>query len=80
MGGQHAGGWEMGRCFVCTRQGAVSGGRGQRALPLVWFRHSDEMRARLSGGHLEAPILLSVGRLGNEKNLKFLRVGCCGLF
>ncbi|PRW61558.1 sulfoquinovosyl transferase SQD2-like [Chlorella sorokiniana] len=34
---------------------------------------SDEMRARLSGGHPEAPILLSVGRLGNEKNLKFLR-------
>lgn len=32
------------------------------------------MRARLSGGHPEAPILLSVGRLGNEKNLKFLKV------
>lgn len=40
------------------------------------------MRARLSGGHPEAPILLSVGRLGNEKNLKFLRVRLhllCGL-
>lgn len=35
---------------------------------------SDEMRARLSGGHPQAPILLSVGRLGNEKNLKFLKV------
>lgn len=34
---------------------------------------SDAMRARLSGGHPDAPILLSVGRLGNEKNLKFLR-------
>lgn len=34
---------------------------------------SDAMRARLSGGHPEAPILLSVGRLGNEKNLQSLR-------
>ena len=37
------------------------------------FRSAD-MRARLSGGHPEAPLLLSVGRLGNEKNLKFLKV------
>lgn len=36
---------------------------------------SDVMRERLSGGYPEAPILLSVGRLGNEKNLKFLKVG-----
>jgi glycosyltransferase involved in cell wall biosynthesis len=36
---------------------------------------SQAMRERLSGGNPEAPILLSVGRLGNEKNLKFLRVG-----
>lgn len=34
---------------------------------------SQAMREKLSGGHPEAPILLSVGRLGNEKNLKFLR-------
>lgn len=31
------------------------------------------MRERLSGGHPEAPLLLSVGRLGTEKNLDFLR-------
>ena len=35
---------------------------------------SRAMRERLSCGHPDAPILLSVGRLGNEKNLKFLRV------
>lgn len=34
---------------------------------------SQAMRERLSGGNPEAPILLSVGRLGNEKNLKFLK-------
>lgn len=31
------------------------------------------MRDRLTNGHPEAPLLLSVGRLGAEKNLKFLR-------
>ena len=39
---------------------------------------SDAMRARLAGGPgapADASLLLSVGRLGNEKNLKFLRVG-----
>lgn len=34
---------------------------------------SEAMRARLSGGHPEAPLLLSVGRLGSEKNLSFLK-------
>ncbi|EFN51474.1 hypothetical protein CHLNCDRAFT_33086 [Chlorella variabilis] len=34
---------------------------------------SQAMRERLSGGKPDAPILLSVGRLGNEKNLKFLK-------
>ncbi|KAL4452539.1 hypothetical protein ABPG75_008201 [Micractinium tetrahymenae] len=34
---------------------------------------SDAMRERLSGGNPDAPILLSVGRLGNEKNLKVLK-------
>lgn len=31
------------------------------------------MRERLTQGHPEAPLLLSVGRLGSEKNLKFLK-------
>ena len=35
---------------------------------------STAMRERLTGGSPEAPLLLSVGRLGNEKNLKFLKV------
>ncbi|PSC74099.1 sulfolipid synthase [Micractinium conductrix] len=34
---------------------------------------STAMRERLTGGSPEAPLLLSVGRLGNEKNLKFLK-------
>lgn len=34
---------------------------------------SSTMRGRLAGGDPDAPILLSVGRLGNEKNLKFLK-------
>lgn len=38
---------------------------------------SQAMRERLSGGNPEAPILLSVGRLGNEKNLKFLKAWGC---
>lgn len=33
----------------------------------------DAMRRRLSDGHPEAPLLLSVGRLGHEKNLDFLK-------
>jgi sulfoquinovosyltransferase len=32
-----------------------------------------EMRCKLTDGHPEGPLLLSVGRLGIEKNLKFLR-------
>lgn len=32
-------------------------------------RASAEMRARLSGGHPDAPLILSVGRLSKEKNL-----------
>lgn len=32
-----------------------------------------EMRAKLTEGHPEAPLLLSVGRLGSEKNLEFLK-------
>lgn len=32
-----------------------------------------EMRRRLSNGHPEAPLLLSVGRLGTEKNLDFIK-------
>lgn len=39
---------------------------------------SQAMRERLSGGNPEAPILLSVGRLGNEKNLKFLKACAVG--
>lgn len=31
------------------------------------------MRERLSGGHPDAPLLVCVGRLGAEKNLKFLK-------
>ena len=31
------------------------------------------IREKLSGGNPEAPLLLSVGRLGSEKNLKFLK-------
>lgn len=32
-----------------------------------------EMRKRLTAGHCDAPLLLSVGRLGSEKNLEFLK-------
>ena len=32
-----------------------------------------DARVRLTEGHPDAPLLLSVGRLGSEKNLKFLR-------
>lgn len=35
-------------------------------------RRSAEMRARHSGGHPEAPLLIAVGRLGAEKNLELL--------
>eukprot|EP00892_Ulva_mutabilis_P010709 jgi/Ulvmu1/800/UM010_0174.1 len=33
----------------------------------------DEMRARMTGGHPEAPLLIHVGRLGAEKNLFVLK-------
>jgi sulfoquinovosyltransferase len=33
----------------------------------------EKMRERLSEGHPDAPLLLSVGRLGSEKNLTFLK-------
>lgn len=33
-----------------------------------------EMRSRLTDGHPEDPIMVHVGRLGAEKNLKFLKV------
>ena len=31
------------------------------------------MRSRLTDGHPEDPVMIYVGRLGNEKNLKFLK-------
>lgn len=34
---------------------------------------SKEMRARMTGGHPDAPLLIHVGRLGAEKNLFVLR-------
>ncbi|CAD7700871.1 unnamed protein product [Ostreobium quekettii] len=34
---------------------------------------SQEMRERLTAGNPEAPVLVHVGRLGSEKNLKFLK-------
>jgi glycosyltransferase involved in cell wall biosynthesis len=36
-------------------------------------RHSDEMRARLTEGHPDDPLLLYVGRLSAEKNLECLK-------
>eukprot|EP00891_Asterochloris_glomerata_P003976 jgi/Astpho2/3976/e_gw1.00063.105.1_t len=37
------------------------------------FRSADSMRARMTDGHPEAPLLVHVGRLGAEKNLKAIR-------
>lgn len=37
---------------------------------------SPSMRARLSGGDLQAPLLLYVGRVSHEKNIVFLRASC----
>jgi len=42
-------------------------------------RHSDEMRARLTEGHPDAPLLLYVGRLSAEKNLESLKTILQGL-
>jgi glycosyltransferase involved in cell wall biosynthesis len=69
---------------LCTSQPMVNSARGlgirrvrlwRKAVDTVRYHPSKrdpEMRARLSGGHPEAPLLLYVGRVSAEKRLDWL--------